>query len=204
MYDDRISAGALLGERLLDRGVSPDVVFAVPPGGVRIASPVCDRFHTALGLAVAELIRPPSADSRPVGAVTDGGTTWYDDDRLAAFDVDRTKLGTVRTEALREARNKRGVYDDVGSNPDPTGTSVVVTEAITSGTCLKACAAALGRSEDCHTVVAAPVGSADAVAEVATVADDVVVDETVSETRIHDTFYDRLEAPVVPEQPDGG
>lgn len=199
MYDDRVSAGEQLGERLADGSVRPDVVFAVPPGGVRVAEPICERFGADLGLLVAKPIRTPSTASLPVGAVTDTGTSWLDEDRIAAFDLNRAKLEAEQKEAFREARSKHGTYDAVGTAPTPEGTVTLVTEGITSDIRLKACASALGQVEGCYAVAAAPFGIPDAIAELETVADEVVVNETVSESRVHGAFYDCFDTPIVPE-----
>jgi predicted phosphoribosyltransferase len=198
MYDDRVSAGKLLAERLVDQGIRPDTAFAIPPGGVNVARPLYNRFDADLGLIVAELVRAPSTNSHPVGAVTDTGTSWINDDRIAAFDVDRTRLEAKQKEAFRDAREKHDVYEDIGSDPTSEGTVVLVSEAITAETRLKACVSALDQGAGCYIVAAAPVGFSDAVAGVETIADEVVVTETVTETRLHRAFYDRFGSPIVP------
>ena len=198
MYADRASAGELLGEQLAVQSIRPDAVFAGSPGAVKVTRPLCDRFEADCGLLVAESIRAPSSTSLPVGAVTNTGATWLDDERVAALDVERAKLETKYAEALQKARNKHTVYEDVTTNPDPEGTLAVVTEALTTESRLRACVSALRQGSDCDIIAAAPVGVADVIAEVESVVDEVVVEEVVSETRLNRAFYDGFGMPLGP------
>lgn len=198
MYEDRTAAGRILAERLHEADLRPDVVLAVPAGGVNVARPVRERFDAALGLIVAEPIRTPATDGLPVGAATDTGVSWVDDRALAAFDVDETKLEVEKQRAFREARDKHELYAAVDEDPTPEGTVVVVDEGLLSETEMHACVAALDGVAGCHTVVAAPVGLPSVVARLHAVADDVVVDETPPAFEALGGFYENLDRAVVP------
>lgn len=196
MFDDRTSAGKRLGKRLVDHDLRPDTVFAVPTGGVGVAKPIAERFDADLGLIVAEPIRPPSADV-PLGAVTDTGTTWIDDQLVETFDVDEKRLEVEKQQAFREARDKHETFDEVDEDPTPEGIVAVVDEGIVTGTTMKACTAAMADVEDCYAVATAPVGAPDSVAELHAIADEVVVEETPPSFKLLERFYKKFDQPVV-------
>jgi predicted phosphoribosyltransferase len=198
MYDDRTEAGRILGEQLVTHDVRPDVVLAVPSGGVPIARPICDRFGANLGLMVTEPIRAPSPHDLPIGAVTDTGAAWIDDRLVETFDIDEERLDVEKQRAFREARDKHVVYDEVDEDPTPEGTVVVVDDGIVTGRTMKACGSALEKVADCYAVVAAPVGPPDSVAELHHFTDEVVVTETPPDFRVLGQFYDAFERPTLP------
>lgn len=198
MYEDRATAGTILGQQFVGRGVRPDVVLAVPPGGINVARPVADRFDAELGLLAAEPVRTPSTRHGPIGAVTDTGVAWVDDDLVAAFGVDREELDEEKQRAFRDARHKHDVYADAVDDPAPTGTVAVVDDGIFSTVELKASLSAIGQLDDSRAVVATPVGVPGDVAELHAFADEVVVDETTPESGIRNQFYDSFDRMVFP------
>lgn len=186
MYEDRTAAGRALGERLADRELQPDVVLAVPEGGVRVATPVADRFDATLGVMATESVHA-SDDAPPIGAVTDTGHVWVDDRLVEAFEMDDGRLDTETQRAFREARTDRP--DDVGAAPTPEGTVTLVDDGLVNGTAMKACASALSRVETCDVVTATPVAPPEAVGKLHAVADAVVVPETAPANALLEQFY---------------
>ncbi|MFT4946816.1 MAG: putative phosphoribosyl transferase [Natronomonas sp.] len=199
MYDNRTTAGRVLKEQLLGRDVRPDVVLAVPPGGINVARPICDTFDADLGLIVSEPIRMPSTRNHPIGAVTDTGIPWIDEALVDAFEVDEEKLDVEKQQAFREARNKHEVYAEVVGDPTPAGTVAIVDEGLGSTMRMRANLAAIDSLEETYTVAAAPVGMPDDIAALHSLADDVVVDEAKSDGEILDQFYDDFDRGVLPQ-----
>lgn len=196
MYEDRTAAGRLLGEQLVGRDVRPDVVLAVPPGGVSVARPICDRFDADLGVMVAEPIQRLSPQDLPVGAVTDTGVTWVDEGVLEAFDIEPTRLEVEKQRAFRDARDKHEVYAEVDSNPTPAGTVAIVDEGLVDAIPMNACLSAIGQVADCDPVAAAPVGLPGVVAGLHALADEVVVAETVSVASLYENVYATFDHPM--------
>lgn len=193
MYEDRTAAGRLLGEQLLDHGVRPDVVLAVPSGGITVARPITERFDADLGVMAVESIRPTAADDYPVGAVTDTGETWLDESLVGAFGVDDSQLDVEKQRAFREARNKHETYADVHDDPTPEGTVAIVDDGVVTGTTMNACASAMGKVDDCRVVAAAPIAPPETAAELHDLADDVVVAATTTTDRFLGQFYENFE-----------
>jgi predicted phosphoribosyltransferase len=198
MYEDRTAAGRVLGEQLVANDVRPDVVLAVPPGGVNVGRSLCDRFDADLGLIVAEPIRTSETHNLPIGAVTDTGVAWIDDDLVEAFGIDEEQLEVEKQRAFREARDKHEIYDTIGDDPTPSGTVAVVDEGLASDTTMKASVSAIAEVEGTYTVAGAPLGIPDVVAELHAVADEVVVDRAVPKSRAIGEFYEQFDRPAVP------
>ncbi|ELZ36556.1 phosphoribosyltransferase [Halorubrum saccharovorum DSM 1137] len=197
MFEDRTAAGARLSDRLAERDLRPDTVFAVPTGGAGVARPIAERFDADLGLIAAESIRPPSEDV-PLGAVTDTGATWVDDRLVETFGVDEEKLEAEKHRAFREARNKHETFDEIDEDPTPEGVVVIVDDGIVTGTAMKACATAMSEVDSCYTVAVAPVGASESVVELHGVADEVVVETTAPSFELLDQFYETFDTSVIP------
>jgi predicted phosphoribosyltransferase len=200
MYEDRKTAGRILCEQLRSRNLSPDVVLAVPPGGVNVAHPIREHFDADLGLIVSEPIRPPSSPDMPVGAVADTGVSWIDETLVSAFGVDSEKLDIEKQRAFRDARNKHEVYDELAGEPTPEGTVAIIEEGIVNEMTTKASLSAINQVDGCRSVAAAPMAVPHAAADVCSHADEVVVDETLSDSRVLEQFYEHFGGAVAPDQ----
>ncbi|SDZ76180.1 Predicted phosphoribosyltransferase [Haloplanus vescus] len=186
MYEDRTTAGRALVDRLAERSLRPDVVFALPTAGRPVARPIADQFDATLGVMAAAPIRSRDDPSLPVGAVTDTGHAWVDDRLVEAFGVDDDRLDAETQRAFREARTER---DGVESTPTPAGTVALVADGLVNGMAMKACASALGRVDGCDVVSAAPVGLPETVAELHALADDVVVAQRTRRENLLEPMY---------------
>lgn len=202
MYDDRTAAGRILCERLVEADVEPDVVLAASTGGLALTDPICDRFDAEVGLMVSEPIRLEATRKLPIGAVTDTGVSWLDDDLVEAFALDEETLEVEKQRTFREARDKHQLYEDIVDEPTPVGTVVVVEEGITCRVTLKACLWAMSQVDSCYPVAAAPVGVPDEMAELHTLANEVVVDRRVSSGQVLANFYKTFDSPSVTPQTD--
>lgn len=189
MYEDRATAGRRLGEELAGQHVCPDVVLAIPAGGINVARPVCERFDADLGLIASETIRTSSTDGLPIAAVTDAGVAWVDENAVDAFDVDDETLAAERRRAFRDARDKRELYEDAVGDPTPRGTVAVVGDGVIDSLRMNACVSAIGRIDDADAVAAAPIGTADAAATLQATCDEVVFNRTVADGDVLSRYY---------------
>ncbi len=99
---DRMQAGELLAEKLEKyRGQQP-VVFALPRGGVAVASPIARRLRAPMDLIIARKIGHPLNPEFAVCAVAESGQLACNQEALAELGADWLEEAARRAQA--EAR----------------------------------------------------------------------------------------------------
>jgi putative phosphoribosyl transferase len=165
-YQDRRDAGRRLAESLAMLELLDPVVLGLPRGGVPVAAMVAQRLAAALDVVVVRKLGIPWQPEVAMGAIAEGGVRVLDETLIARAHVTRAQIDEVE-------RRERHVLDTrveavrlVRPAVDLTGrTAVIVDDGIATGaTSTAACRVARLRGAK-TVVVAAPVASADAIAQ---------------------------------------
>lgn len=79
MFKDRIHAGKLLAEKLVNvvNGKN-SIVLAIPRGGVIIGSEVSKRIDAELDIIVSKKITPPNSSEFAIGSIVHDGTIYLE------------------------------------------------------------------------------------------------------------------------------
>ncbi|MFN0284838.1 MAG: phosphoribosyltransferase [Kineosporiaceae bacterium] len=196
-HADRAAAGRALAEAVLAAGVAdgdrPVVVLALPRGGVPVAVPVAERLGAPLDVVLVRKLGLPWQPELAMGAVArvggDGAGPGPDEpgehgvrDHVVRNEdvLARSHLGTATFEEVLRA--ERAVLDvrsrDLrGDRPGPPvagRVAVLVDDGLATGATMRAAVAAVRAQGAARVVVAVPVGSREACAALAQVADLVV------------------------------
>ncbi|HZN17364.1 MAG TPA: phosphoribosyltransferase family protein [Micromonosporaceae bacterium] len=173
-FRDRAAAGEALGTALAAYADRPDVrVLGLVRGGVPVAVVVARRLGAPLDVLVVRKLGVPWAPEVAFGALGPGGVYVLNDD--VAHRLDRTDIAAVvRREAAELDRRERRYRG--GRRPlDLTGqVAVIVDDGLATGATARAAVAVARRLGAQRVVIAAPVGSTEAVALLAAEADEVV------------------------------
>jgi predicted phosphoribosyltransferase len=173
-YRDREAAGEALAAELSGYGDRPDVlVLGLVRGGVPVAARVARALHAPLDVLVVRKLGVPWSPEVGFGALGPGGVRVLNRgvaDRLDDDDVDRVSQEEGTELARREARYR------AGRPPlDLTGrTAILVDDGLATGATAAVAVEVARRLGANRTVLAAPVGSTEAVAWLREVADEVV------------------------------
>ena len=173
-FVDRADAGWQLAERLERYARSGCVVLGLPRGGVPVAYQVASALDAPLDVIVVRKLGVPFQPELAMGAIGEEGVRVLDQRVLAATGVTEADVQEVegREREVLEARLRR--YRRGRDRVDVSGRTVLVVDdgVATGSTARAACRIArlLGAA---RVVLAVPVGSEDALAEV-TEADEVV------------------------------
>lgn len=193
MFRDRRDAGERLADRLVSADVAADIVLAIPRGGLPLGRPVADALDAPLDVVVARKLGAPDNPEYAVGAVASDGTVWLNDDAVARTGVDDDYLEREQAEQAEAAREKVDRYRD-GPAPDLTDEAVVVVDdGVATGSTAFACIEQVRAAGADRIVVAVPVGPPDTIADLETVADEVVCLETPANFRAVGQFYERFD-----------
>ncbi|TBR06901.1 MAG: phosphoribosyltransferase [Candidatus Nitrosotenuis sp.] len=119
MMHDRLHAGKLLTEKLVDLVKNKDcLVLAIPRGGVIVGDEIARRLSLSLDVIISKKITPPDYPEYAVGAITYDGVLYYghewerysNDPRFAA-EINKKKMEVTRQiEAYRGNTNYN--FDD--------------------------------------------------------------------------------------------
>lgn len=176
-FADRAEAGRLLAARLAAMKIDQPVVYALPRGGVPVAVEVARMLCAPLDLIFVRKIAAPGAPELALGAVVDGPSPQMviNEEIRRHSRASDDYLERARAQELQEAARRRARY--LGGRPqvDPAGrTAIVVDDGLATGATMKAALIALNRQGAGRICVAVPVAPAEIVAEMKSLADDVV------------------------------
>ena len=181
-FRDRADAGAVLADAVLaEVPVDPlhigdhPVVLGLPRGGVPVAAVVASRVGGALDLLAVRKIGAPDHHELAIGAVASGGLVVLNVDVIAHLGVTAAALERrtviARQELADQERRLRG------GRPLPIlagRTVIVVDDGLATGATMRVAVQAVRAAGPARVVVAVPVGSPEACAQLADVADIVV------------------------------
>jgi predicted phosphoribosyltransferase len=176
-FSDRRAAGRELGALLAQREFRGEpVVLGLPRGGVPVAAEVAAALGAPLDTFSVRKLGVPGYPELALGAVASGGVRVLNDDILASVpEVDNATIGAITERELAELHRREVAYRGDRTPLDLTGrTAILVDDGMATGATMRAAAQA-ARKHAAEVVVAAPVASWQAVAQLETEAVHVVV-----------------------------
>lgn len=176
VFHDRTDAGERLAAALADHGAAPDVVLAIPRGGLPAGRAVADALSAPLDVVVARKIGAPDNPELALGAAASDGTVWLNDDLIDRLGVDEVYLDRERARERANAAEKEERYREGRPPLDLSGARVVVVDdgAATGATALACLRRAAAAGAD-HVTLGLPVAPPDTVTALRAEADEVVV-----------------------------
>jgi putative phosphoribosyl transferase len=175
-YHDRIEAGQVLARQLAHYASRVDtLVLAIPRGGVPVALEVAEYLNAPLDAFVVRRLTLPDSPGLPLGALAPGGVSVYDDNAIAHAGVTTQQIAEITARETAELEREEKFYRGQRPPLHISGRVVVlVDEGLTVGLAMHAAVIALHRQQPAWLVVAAPVGSVEACAELAQEVHEVV------------------------------
>lgn len=189
MFEDRQAAGRALAAVMRDVGADPEVVLAVPRGGLPVGRAVADAFDVPLDIVAAKKLGAPGNPELAIGAVASDGSVWLNEQIIDRWGIDDDYVETERASAAEVARQKVETYRD-SEPPSLDGKRVaVVDDGVATGATIRACLAAVRNAGASEIILAVPVGPPDTLAELEADADTVVAVERPSSFRAVGAHY---------------
>jgi putative phosphoribosyl transferase len=175
LFRDRESAARELARHLAAyRGRHP-LVLGIPRGGVPIAAVVADELGGELDVIVARKLGAPLQPELAFGAITADGHRWLNHDILPLLQLTPEDVEAVAERALAEARRREASFR-AGRPPLRVEDRIVIVcdDGLATGATMRAAVQGLRARGASRVVAAAPVGSREACAALADLADEVV------------------------------
>lgn len=178
LFKDRIDAGRTLAMHVKHLSDANLVVLGLPRGGVPVAYEVAKELGAPLDVIVVRKLGLPWHPELAMGAIGEGGVRVINDEVMRLAHVGEHDFGVIEARERAEVE-ARAIKFRAGRFPIPLAgrIALIVDDGIATGaTALAACkvARAMGAS---RIIFAAPVGAADTVRKLASVADEVICPE---------------------------
>lgn len=171
MFQNRTEAGQLLAARLKAYHARPDVILAVPRGGVPVACQIANILHIPLDLLLIKKLGHPMSSEYAIGAVGLDHQFIVSHEEVPQSYIE-WETANVRAR-LQEMRKKFMGNKEVA---EVTGkTVIIIDDGIATGNTLMAAIQVLRKSKPAKIVVAVPVASQSAVNMIAPEVDELVV-----------------------------
>ncbi|AGP39550.1 phosphoribosyltransferase family protein [Sorangium cellulosum] len=175
LFRDRVDAGRRLAFALRRYREEAPVVLGLPRGGVPVAHEVARALKAPLDVWVVRKIGFPGREELGLGAVSEGGEVYLNDEVLAELGAPPEEVAELvdRKAAEVEARVKR--FRRGRPPPDFEGrTVIVVDDGIATGGTVRAALRGIRRRGPRRLVLAVPVASARTLASLRPEVDEVV------------------------------
>jgi predicted phosphoribosyltransferase/dienelactone hydrolase len=189
-FRDRRDAGRQLADALVGRVGADAVVLALPRGGVPVAAEVARELRLPLEVVVVRKLGVPSHPEYAMGAIGELGVRILDGDVIRAMNVSDRQLAAVEA-SERSELERRALRYRQGRPPVPLmgRTAVIVDDGVATGSTALAAAQVARLLGASKVVLATPVASAAALAELRWHVDDVVSVEAPPEFRSVGQWY---------------
>jgi len=174
-FRDRRDAGEHLARELVQLGLVPATVLAIPRGGVIVADAIVRALGWPLDLVVPRKLRAPQNPELAFGAVTGDGTVYLDAGLARSLRINARYLRDEITAQIAEIERRRSIYRGDRPAPDLQGrVAVLVDDGVATGATAITSVRMLRHALAREVVVAIPVGAAEAVHRLEREADRVV------------------------------
>jgi putative phosphoribosyl transferase len=176
-FENRTTAGCLLGAQLAQLDLVDPVVLALPRGGVPVALEVARALKAPLDLLLVRKIGVPWQPELAVAAVMDGAepVVVVEPHVRAETGVKQEYIDRRAQEELAEIERRRRTYL---ANRTPLAvagrTAIVVDDGIATGTTVRAALRGLRRRGPARLVLAVPVAPPDTVEALRSEVDDLI------------------------------
>ena len=194
VFADRAEAGRRVAALLDSHEFEPDLVLAVPRGGLPVGRVVADAAGVPLDVVVARKIGAPDNPELAVGAVAADGSLWRNGSLIDELGLDERHLIDGIEREREAARAKLARYRGDRPAPDLAGRRVlVVDDGVATGATMIACLRSVRGAGAAAVGVAVPVGPPDTVERLHDEADAVLAVETPPHFRAVGSFYRAFE-----------
>jgi putative phosphoribosyl transferase len=174
-FHDRVHAGRILAEKLGTHRGKDVLVLGIPRGGVPVAAEVARRLEAELDVLVARKLGAPGQEELAIGAVTANGGEFVNEDLVGYLGVTRTYLERVKREQMSEARRREALFRGDRPAERIQGRMVIlVDDGLATGATMRAAVRSVRKRRPARLIVAVPVGSREACADLRGEADEVV------------------------------
>ncbi|HEY1079960.1 MAG TPA: phosphoribosyltransferase family protein [Bdellovibrio sp.] len=175
LFTNRSDAGELLGQKLLYYKKQNPLVIGIPRGGIAVAMKVAQVLQCPLDILMVKRICAPQQPEVAIGAVAEGGETYFDDKMIEAMNISGAYLENTCIRSFRELRAQHHKINQNRQHPSwRNKVLIIVDDGVATGATLTAALQWAKQKSPKKIVVATPVGSKISIELLKQMADDVI------------------------------
>lgn len=165
-FKDRIQAGRLLAQRLVDLKDEQPIVLALPRGGVPVAFEVATALNAPLDVLVARKLGAPYQPEFGFGAIAPGAV-YLDDQTIRMLGLSDADIQQVMDRERKELERRERMYR-AGRQPVSLEdrTVILVDDGLATGSTARAAIASAEKSNPRRIVLAVPVAAPESAAAI--------------------------------------
>jgi putative phosphoribosyl transferase len=194
LFRDRVAAGRALARALDHYADARDaLVLALPRGGVPVAFEVAQALHLPLDVFVVRKIGMPGNEELALGALAAGAPPVLNEELVQMLGVTPAAIAAATDKERGEvARRERAYRDELPPPVLKDRVLIVVDDGLATGATMRAAVRALRQQAPARIVVAVPVCSREARAELSAEADEMVCLEAPESFYAVSVWYDEF------------
>ena len=175
-FANRIEAGRLLAEKLVEYAGRDDViVLGLPRGGVPVAFEVAHRLGAPLDVFIVRKLGVPGFEELAAGAIASGGVRVLNEDVMRSIPHADEAIDAVTIRETAELERREQIYREGRPPPELRDRIVIlVDDGLATGATMRAAVKALRERGAAKIVVAVPVGPPDTCHELEERADETI------------------------------
>ena len=190
-FRDRQQAGKQLAQLLRRFAAEDPIVLALPRGGVPVAYEVARELGAPLDVLIVRKIGAPFQPELGLGAITEGGTRFVDEDMCAVLGVSPQEIDEIAAREQIEIEHRLRRYRNGRPLPPLAGRTVIlVDDGVATGGTARAAIRALRTFQPKRIVFAVPVAAVQAAELLGSEADELVAVEVPDDLMAIGAWYE--------------
>ncbi len=193
VFKDRREAGSLLAKEL-ERYKDKDlIIFAIPRGGVVVASEIARKLRCSLTLVIPRKIGAPFNPELAIGAVAPDGQKILNQELVESLKVTESYLKKESEKQVKESERRRKVYGVKGIENLQGKIAIIVDDGIATGYTALAAARYIKLKGPKKVILAVPVAPPETIEWLKREVDEIVVLDTPIWFSAVGQFYENFE-----------
>lgn len=188
MFENRIKAGELLGAKLSSYKESDSLLAAIPRGGVVVGKAISDMLNIPLTFVLTRKIGAPGQSELAIGAAASGGIVVRDEKLISDLSVSERYIKNEIKKERKVMAQRQKKYGKCTTNLKGKPV-ILVDDGIATGATVKAAIAYLRKQKVNKVILAVPVAPKDAVEELKSLVDKIIVLDTPDDFSSVGQFY---------------
>ncbi len=177
-FANRIEAGRLLGNEILNLSGEDPVILGIPRGGVVIARELSLLLHAELDIVLSRKLGAPGNPELAIGALNEDGKLFLIQDvisQLGRYEEIKDYVEEQKEKQLKEIRKRVVKYREVRPKVPLNGRTVIITDdGVATGATMQASLWAARRESPAKLIAAIPVATSNAIRRIADISDEAI------------------------------
>lgn len=174
-FQDRVEAGQLLA-RHIESSASPrpDLVVALPRGGVIVAAEISRKLHLPLEILLVRKLGAPSQPELAIGAIASGGFIYLNQNLIERLGITSEEIAAIRKREECELERRESRYRIRRAQLNLAAKHLVlVDDGIATGATIEVAIRAIKAARPASLAVATPVAALPAIEQLHRLVDHV-------------------------------